>query len=216
MIFFRIKNWMKHQHYKDRRPPWIKLHNSLFDDYEFQQLTDIQRWHLVAIWLLASRSNRFHEDGDPLLPEDEKYLTRQTGTSGKIDLKPLYSAGFIVRYQDDSNTQAKCSPETEAYKEETEGEAEVFSPDVMTKLWNENTNGCDIPKVLRLTTERRKKCIARITSLSLTEEKWRGVITGIYASEFLTGKNDRKWVANFDWIIRNDDNIVKVVEGGYR
>ena len=130
MIFFRIKNWMKHQHYKDRRPPWIKLHNTVFDDYEFQQLTDTQRWHLVAIWLLASRSNRFHEDGDPLLPEDEKYLTRHTGSSTKIDLKPLYSAGFLIRYQDDSNLIAKCYSETEAYrsKEETDKSIIVSRP----------------------------------------------------------------------------------------
>lgn len=126
--YFRIKNWKKHQHYNDRRPPWIKLHNSLFDDYEFQQLTDIQRWHLVAIWLLASRSTTFTEDKEPLLPDDPKYLQRQTGMEGKIDLKPLYSAGFIIRYQDASTVLADCSPETEAYRsrhidlEETEGD----------------------------------------------------------------------------------------------
>jgi hypothetical protein len=29
--YFTVKNWLKHQHYKDRRPPWIKLHLSRID-----------------------------------------------------------------------------------------------------------------------------------------------------------------------------------------
>ena len=127
MQYVRIKNWKKHQHYNDRRPPWIKLHNSLFDDYEFQQLSDISRWHLVAIWLLASRSTSFHSDGDPLIPADERYIQRQTGMTGKITLNPLISAGFLMCYQDDSDMIAKCSPETEAYRSKTETETKTPS-----------------------------------------------------------------------------------------
>ena len=32
---------------------------------------------------------------------------------------------------------------------------------------------------------------------------------------FLEGQNDRGWVATFDWIIANDNNAVKVLEGNY-
>ena len=34
-------------------------------------------------------------------------------------------------------------------------------------------------------------------------------------SEFLTGNNDRKWKADIDWLISNDTNIIKVLEGKY-
>src|SRR5687768_18068275 len=51
-------NFESFQHYKDRAPPWIKLYNELLDDYEFGQLPDASKMHLVAIWLLASRSDR--------------------------------------------------------------------------------------------------------------------------------------------------------------
>ena len=34
-MILRILNWEKFQHYKVRRPPWIKLHHSLLDDYAF-------------------------------------------------------------------------------------------------------------------------------------------------------------------------------------
>jgi hypothetical protein len=35
-----IKNWSEFQHYKDRNPPWIKLHRALLDDYAFAALPD--------------------------------------------------------------------------------------------------------------------------------------------------------------------------------
>jgi hypothetical protein len=33
------KNWGKFQHYKDRCPPWIKLHRDLLNDREFLHLS---------------------------------------------------------------------------------------------------------------------------------------------------------------------------------
>jgi uncharacterized phage protein (TIGR02220 family) len=125
---FRIKNWKKHQHYKGRRPPWIKLHAALLDDYEFECLQDDSKLHLIAIWLLASRSRDYHLDGDPLLPEDEPYLTKKAGLKKKISLTPLFSSGFLMRYRVDSTLIAGCKQlaptdlDLETYKEETEKE----------------------------------------------------------------------------------------------
>ena len=51
---FRIKNWAEFQHYKDRRPPWIKLHRQLLDDYEFHRMSDASRAILPCLWLIAS------------------------------------------------------------------------------------------------------------------------------------------------------------------
>ena len=34
------------------------------------------------------------------------------------------------------------------------------------------------------------------------------------ASDFLKGKNDRKWIASFDWLIR-DENMAKVLNGNF-
>ena len=33
----RIKNWSEFQHYKDRAPPWVKLHHSLLDNFEWAE-----------------------------------------------------------------------------------------------------------------------------------------------------------------------------------
>ena len=126
MKYIRVKNWKKHQHYKGRTPPWIKLHAALLDDYGFECLSDINKIQLVAIWLLASRSRDYHPEGDPLLPHDEAYLSKKSGLKSKIDLTPLLSSGFLISYHSASATLAtdKHSAPTdldlEAYKEEAD------------------------------------------------------------------------------------------------
>ena len=37
----------------------------------------------------------------------------------------------------------------------------------------------------------------------------------VQASDFCKGENERGWQADFDWLIKNDNNMVKVLEGKY-
>jgi hypothetical protein len=53
----RIKNWNKFQHFKDRKPPWIKLYRDLLDDVEWFSLDGESAKSLVMIWLVASENN---------------------------------------------------------------------------------------------------------------------------------------------------------------
>ena len=50
----RVKGWDKFQHFKDRRPPWIKLYRDILDDIEWHVLDGDSAKNLVMIWLLAS------------------------------------------------------------------------------------------------------------------------------------------------------------------
>jgi hypothetical protein len=50
----RIKNWAKFQHFKDRKPPWIKLYRDLLDDMEWHLLDAEASKLLVMLWLIAS------------------------------------------------------------------------------------------------------------------------------------------------------------------
>ena len=62
MEFFRVANWEQYQHYRNRDPAWIKLYARLLDHYQFASLPDTTKWHLVGIFLLASKQgNRRHE-----------------------------------------------------------------------------------------------------------------------------------------------------------
>lgn len=95
----RIKNWDQFQHYKDRAPPWIKLHTALLDDYEFTHLPDVQKAHLVLIWLFASKHDGF-------VPNDAKFLRNKLGTTERIDLAALVASGFLIPEQGASDALA--------------------------------------------------------------------------------------------------------------
>ena len=86
--YVEVVNWQEHQHYKTRRPIWIKVYGALLNDYEFSQLPDDGKLHLMLIWLLASQL-------DNRIPADEDWLTRQLGTTSHVCLAPLVEAGFL-------------------------------------------------------------------------------------------------------------------------
>jgi hypothetical protein len=121
--FFTVPTLQRWQHYKDRCPPWIKLHRDVFNDYKFSQLSDSSKGHLMLIWLLASQM-------DNRVPCDQKWIAQKIGATNKIDLDELQRAGFIEMIQDASATLADCQQsamreterEAEAYTKETEAE----------------------------------------------------------------------------------------------
>lgn len=56
----RPKNWNTFQHYKNRRPPWIRLYHALVDNPDFWALRGEDAKYLIMIWLIASEE----ENGD--------------------------------------------------------------------------------------------------------------------------------------------------------
>lgn len=119
----RIKNWSKFQHFKDRRPPWVKLYRDILDDIEWHELDPQAAKVLVMLWLIASE-----DDGN--LPDIKKLAFRlrmtEKQTSDCIfklshwveqeDIKPI-----STRYQDD---RLETETETETEREK-EGEAKA-------------------------------------------------------------------------------------------
>jgi hypothetical protein len=99
--FFSVRNFNDFQHYKDRTPPWIKLYNAVLDDHAFAMLPDETKWHLVAIWLLASRC-------DNQVPSDPNWVSRKIEANTLIRFDLIVSAGFITVHGDASKLLAKC------------------------------------------------------------------------------------------------------------
>ena len=88
---FSVRNWEAFQHYKDRNPPWIKLHNHLLDDYEFESLPDNTKCHLLCIWMLASRTNN-------KMMFDNSWVKRKIGANSTVDLDLLQSLKDVIQY----------------------------------------------------------------------------------------------------------------------
>jgi len=53
----RVKNWSQFQHFKDRKPIWIKLYRELLDDIQWHELDAKSSKVLVMLWLLASEDD---------------------------------------------------------------------------------------------------------------------------------------------------------------
>lgn len=110
MIFLEIKNWTNFQHYKNRNPPWIKLHYELITSHDWVMWDDASKMLAVVCMMIASRN-------EGKVPADEFYIQKVAHLQKKPDLNPLIESGFFV---DASMLQADASTktETEAYKQE--------------------------------------------------------------------------------------------------
>jgi hypothetical protein len=113
-------NWTELQHYKDRNPPWIKLHKKLLDNFDFQSLPVASRALAPMLWLLASE----HDTGViDATPERIAFRLRMSESSVKDALKPLIDKGFFSVVAGDSSVLAKggrdARAETEREKRES-------------------------------------------------------------------------------------------------
>lgn len=221
---FSVHNFEKHQHYKERTPPWIKLLNSTLDDYEIGALPDHTKAHLFAIWLLASRySNK--------IPYDAEWIAKRINANTPVDLKILEKCGFIIVDQSCSDLLADCYPSRT--REEGEGEGERKKEDVPSSKENPNSlgpndqastdvqsafnayNDCadrsGLPKAQILTAPRKSKIQQRLKDCGgLTG--WDVALKKMQASSFLTGSTG--WKADLDFILQAR-SFTKLMEGSY-
>ena len=121
-MMLRPKNWSEYQHYKDRNPPWIKLHRDLLNDRDFMCLPLASKAIAPLLWLLASEAKNGEFNADVV---ELTFRLRMTTKEVNDGLNPLINKGFFV---DASGMLADCKqlaiPETET-ETETEGEVDV-------------------------------------------------------------------------------------------
>lgn len=100
--YLRIRSWDEYQHYKDRDPPWIKLHRKILTGETWVTLDDASRVLAVALMLLAAGTeNR--------IPADKAYLKRVAYLNGDPDWSPLVRTQFIDVVDDDGRVIADAS-----------------------------------------------------------------------------------------------------------
>jgi predicted phage replisome organizer len=100
---------------------------------------------------------------------------------------------------------------------EEEKEIEDKEPPVpyeeIKELYNSTCKS--LSKVRSVSSTRKRHLKARWQQLDFNIDTFQEAFEKVEASDFCTGKNDRGWKADFDWLIKNDNNIVKVLEGAY-
>ena len=104
--YLMVADLERFQHYKDRCPPWVKLHWSMLDDPRFIELNEVNRQRYLMCILIASRvENR--------IKNDPVYLSKMMRLSETVDLTPLIDSGLLLawRKRSASDVQAKCYSE---------------------------------------------------------------------------------------------------------
>jgi len=181
----KIKNWSQFQHFKDRKPPWVKLYRDLLDDMDWHQLDPKAAKMLVMLWLIASEFN-----GE--LPPIKKLAFRLR--ISEKDTEDVISKLSHWLEQDDisaiSERNHSVTPETEGETEtKREEKRDSAPPDgVSLSVWQD---------FLKL----RKTKKAPVTDTAIAGIRREALKAGIGLSDALATCCQRGWTGfKADWV----------------
>jgi hypothetical protein len=134
----KIKNWTKFQHFKDRRPPWVKLYRDILDDIEWHELDPLAAKVLVMLWLIAS-------EDDGRIPDTKTLAFRLRLTEVKTKEVVIKLSHWLE--QDDINVisdvyqhdplETERETETETKKDKNKRGSRLASDFCFTKEWED-------------------------------------------------------------------------------
>lgn len=115
---YRIKDWSKFQHFKDRNPPWVKLYRDILDDPDWHELDGESAKILTMLWLIASED----ETHTGTLPDDRKLSFRLRIKESQLKQTLNKLSHWLI--QDDisliSEQYQNDAPETEKRRDRVE------------------------------------------------------------------------------------------------
>jgi hypothetical protein len=185
-----IKNWKRHQHYKNRTPPWIKLHREILDDPKFVFMDPSEFKVLILCWLIAS------ETDDGSLPASDVLAFRLRLASNVLAdcVSSLCAKGLVVDAsnqpspckQDASNVLAQSRVETETEeiivlnkpplsttKKARLKQADM--PDGFKEFWDAYGKKVNVKKSIKywsdMSTEEKAECMIAVPKYAASREK---------------------------------------------
>lgn len=184
----------------------------------FQYEKTKEKPELDAVSDMAFCFIRSQMERDQQAYEEKCELGRQNGIKGG---RPRKTQGFLENptvFTETQKTQGKG-------KGKGKGEEEYIKKDIsneisqkdrfpykeITDLYNQICT--DLPACVKLSESRKKAIRARLTS-GYTVEDFKTLFQKTKDSSFLAGRNNRNWIASFDWLIK-DGNMAKVLEGTF-
>ena len=219
---YKIKNWSRFQHFKDRRPPWVKLYRDLLDDLDWFELDPLASKTLINFWLIAS-------EYEGCLPSLEILAFRLR--LKKQELTKILSSLSHWLEQVDINTISEGyqhdRPETETEKASSaESKIPPCPHQAIIDIYHQTLP--ELPKVISWNKTREAHLKQRWRELftefecKSTEEAldWfkNDFFQFIKNSKFLTGrtqsKDRRPFLADLEWVIK-PTNFTKIIERKY-
>jgi hypothetical protein len=140
-VTYFIRNWREFQHFKDRRPPWIKLHRSLLDNLDWHELDASDSKLLVMLWLIAS------EDVQLLgkLPHTRELAFRLRISEPDVE-QLLQRLSHWLEHHDSGVMSGRCQPDNTLLQQPRRGDtaSEVQRGD-REETETEGDHGADAP-----------------------------------------------------------------------
>lgn len=144
---------------------------------------------------------------------DTKEITKQTTnkftiiTISNYELYQEVTEQLPKQFPNNSQTIPKPFPTIEERKERKN----IYNIYIQIKdLFNDIC--VSFPKVTKLSDQRKKTLKARLNTYNIDD--FERLFKLAEQSDFLKGKNNKDWQANFDWMIK-DANMAKVLDGNY-
>ncbi len=114
-----------------------------------------------------------------------------------------------IQTNDDCKTKERL---TNKEKEKNKENKDSIDFDSMIVNWNEFAKKYNLATVREINKTRK----AKINIRAKENFDFKLILAEIANSNFLQGDNPKNWRVSFDWLIDNDGNFLKVIEGQYR
>ena len=179
---YRVKNWATFQHYRDRNPPWIKLHFSMLSSQDWVTLDDKSRVLAIACMLIASRN-------EGKIPDDPAYIKRVAYLNTTPDFKSLIQCGFLEVDSESKHPLADAIPEKETEAEKRDREQRQRTEAERCASVFEHWRSIHGHGSAKLTADRRKVVVKALQNYS--PDELCECISGYKASAWHQGQNER-------------------------
>ena len=222
---------------------WMPIYRRLQDHWLWQDKPFARGQAWLDLLLLASHNENEFLFGNQIVKNEvgsfitsiEKLKHRWGWSNTKVIsfLKLLESDGMIVKKSDTKKTvitivnygDYATYEKTKTMPKRYENDTKTIPKHTINNDNNDNNENkyiyikdiyneicVSFPRLTVLSDRRKKAIKARLNTYSV--EQIKEVFIKAEASDFLKGKNNRNWQANFDWLI-NDTNMAKVLDGNY-
>jgi hypothetical protein len=223
---------------------WVKLYRSVSENWVWNErpFSKGQAW-LDLIILANHKDNKFPLGDEMVMVERGSFITSElklmerwgwSKSKVRLFLNQLQNDSMIVKktdrkkttinivnysvYQESETTEEPIKDHQQTdnrpIKDTNKNDKNDKNINTYSEIVNLYNQICiSFPQCTKLSDARKKAIGARLKTYTLDDFKLMFELAE--QSNFLKGKNDRNWSANFDWLIK-DTNMAKVLDGNYK
>lgn len=206
----RVKNWYEYQHRKDVKVMhWFRLNSDIATDPKLFSLPVEAKWLFVCLLSFCAKEKSDEIDFDA------QYIKAICGIKDPLksleSLKMGQMCSEVIVNRTDPNESGQVQDEQNR-TEQDEQDTHTCTPDLVFEKYNASVHR--LPKCRSMNDELRKKIRTRIKANSELSY-WQEVFEKADRSDFLCGMTRGTFKANLRWLMENESNHNKVMDGNY-